>query len=126
MKLFHLSFLVLATFTAAISAGTLFSYAPTINVACPSSSLVRKVDSRDNLDGREVKYISSRQTVIKETFQKWIGDGSALGYRPFPALQGKGLSNAGNLPKIGLATSGGGFRAAQCGFPPLSPLQGPA
>jgi hypothetical protein len=124
MRSLRVSSLILVNFVASISASTPFSYAPTINVACPSSSLVREVDSRNTLDGREVNYISSRQTVIKEAFQKWIGDGSALGYRPFSALQGKGSSKACSLPKIGLALSGGGFRAAECGLHPLLPARG--
>jgi lysophospholipase len=52
--------------------------------------------------------------VIKQAWTDWIGDGSALGYS---------LSDFNsNYARVGIAISGGGYRAAQYGAGVLSGL----
>jgi lysophospholipase len=69
-----------------------------------------------SLHPSEEEYVNTRlTTVIPNQWQYWIGDGSAIGYN---------LSsfNSSSLPKIGIAISGGGYRAAQFGAGVLSAL----
>jgi len=72
--------------------------------------------ANQSLHTREDSYVNTRlTTVIPNEWENWIGDGSAIGYN---------LSsfNSSSLPKIGIAISGGGYRAAQYGAGVLSAL----
>jgi hypothetical protein len=61
-------------------------------------------------------YVNTRlTTVIPNEWKNWISDGSAIGYN-LSAL------NSSSFPKIGIAISGGGYRAAQYGAGVLSAL----
>jgi len=69
-----------------------------------------------SLHPREESYVNTRlNTVILNEWKNWIDDGSAIGYN---------LSsfNSSSFPKIGVAISGGGYRAAQYGAGVLSAL----
>jgi len=62
-----------------------------------------------SLHPREESYVNTRlNTVILNEWKNWIDDGSAIGYN---------LSsfNSSSFPKIGIAISGGGYRASQYG-----------
>ncbi|KAI0295829.1 phospholipase B [Multifurca ochricompacta] len=99
--------------------GSVTDYAPLINQPCPNVTtdpLVRVFSPRNqSLHPREEAYVNTRlTTVIPNEWKNWVGDGSAIGYN---------LSSFNNsFPKIGLAISGGGYRAAQYGAGVLSAL----
>ena len=64
----------------------------------------------------EAQYIDSRlKNVIPQALADWIGDGSKIGYN-----QSTVAFFQNNSPKIGIAISGGGYRAAQYGAGVLS------
>lgn len=95
---------------------TLGSYAPQVNVACPTESLVRVFAlNNQTLNPQEEEYVYSRsQEVLPKAWQDWLHNGSELGYT---------LDNFNStFPKVGLAISGGGLRAAQYGAGVLSAL----
>ena len=100
--------------------GTITDYAPLVNQPCPdvtTDPLLRIFTPvNQSLHPREGEYVNTRlTTVIPNEWEDWIGDGSAIGYN---------LSsfNRGAFPKIGIAVSGGGYRAAQFGAGVLSAL----
>jgi lysophospholipase len=68
-----------------------------------------------SLNANEQAYVTQREaTVIRQAWADWIGDGSALGYD---------LSKFNNnYSRVGIAVSGGGYRAAQYGAGVLSGL----
>ena len=85
-------------------------YAPETNVQCPDTDLSPLLriftPQTQSLHPREAQYINRREsTILPGAWEDWLGDGSAIGYN-FSAL-------ARHLPRIGIAFSGGGFRAAQ-------------
>ena len=94
-------------------------YAPQTNVACPNltqTPLLRVfTPETQSLNALEANYVSNRQqTTIVDAWKDWLGDGSRLGYN---------LSDFDGLfPKVGIALSGGGYRAAQYGAGVLSGL----
>ena len=93
------------------------SYAPTINVNCPSpGSLLRTFPPHAQpLDTSEAEYISTRESiVISNAWSNWLGNASDIGYN-FADLQGK-------FPRIGIAIGGEGYRTAQYGAGVLSGL----
>lgn len=82
------------------------SYAPTINVQCPETPLVRTFTTENqSLNALETEYIHTRDTqILPSAWKDWLGDGSALGYN---------LSLfEGVFPRIGIAACGGGLRAS--------------
>ena len=99
------------------SNGSVTDYAPLVNQPCPTEPLLRIFTAKNqSLHPREEEYINTRlTTVIPNEWKNWIGDGSAIGYN---------LSsfNSSSFPKIGIAISGGGYRAAQYGAGVLSAL----
>src|SRR5258708_7845847 len=114
-----LSPLALSAIVYAIN-GSVTDYAPLVNQPCPNLAtdpLLRVfTPANQSLHTREDSYVNTRlTTVIPNEWENWIGDGSAIGYN---------LSsfNSSSLPKIGIAISGGGYRAAQYGAGVLSAL----
>jgi len=114
-----LSTLTLAGVVYAIN-GSITDYAPLVNQPCPdvtTDPLLRVFTPvNQSLHPREEEYVNTRlTTVIPHEWENWIGDGSAIGYN---------LSsfNSSGFPKIGIAVSGGGYRAAQYGAGVLSAL----
>jgi len=100
--------------------GSVTDYAPLVNQPCPNVTtdpLLRVFTPKNqSLHSREEEYVDTRlTTVIPNEWHNWIGDGSGIGYN---------LSsfNSSELPKIGIAVSGGGYRAAQLGAGVLSAL----
>jgi lysophospholipase len=115
----YLSTLALAGLVYAIN-GSVTDYAPVVNQPCPdvtTDPLLRTfTPMNQSLHPGEEEYVNSRlSTVIPNEWQNWVGDGSAIGYN---------LSsfNSTGFPKIGIAVSGGGYRAAQYGAGVLSAL----
>lgn len=100
--------------------GTVTDYAPLVNQRCPNVTtdpLLRVFTPKNqSLHPGEEGYVTTRlTTVIPNEWNNWIGNGSGIGYN---------LSSFGNIsfPKIGIAISGGGYRAAQYGAGVLSGL----
>lgn len=101
--------------------GSITDYAPLVNQPCPdlttADPLLRVFTPKNqSLHPHEEEYVNTRlTTVIPNEWENWIGDGSAIGYN---------LSsfNRSGFPKIGIAVSGGGYRAAQYGAGVLSAL----
>ena len=115
----YLSALALAGVVNALN-GSVTDYAPLVNQPCPditTNPLLRVfTPEKQSLHPREDEYVKTRlTTVIPNEWKNWIGDGSAIGYN---------LSsfNSSAFPKIGIAVSGGGLRAAQYGAGVLSAL----
>jgi lysophospholipase len=113
----YLSTLALAGAVYAIN-GSITDYAPLVNQPCPdvtADPLLRVFTPKNqSLHPHEEEYVNTRlATVIPNEWENWIGDGSAIGYN---------LSsfNSSAFPKIGIAVSGGGYRAAQYGAGVLS------
>ncbi|KDQ08020.1 hypothetical protein BOTBODRAFT_148881 [Botryobasidium botryosum FD-172 SS1] len=98
---------------------TASSYAPTVNVQCPSIPLLRSVSpSNQSLSPQEANYVDARASGLPSAWKSWIKDPSALGYD----LAALGGADGSRFPKVGIAVSGGGFRAAQYGAGVLSAL----
>ncbi|KAH9972599.1 phospholipase B [Lactifluus volemus] len=117
----YLSTLALALLAYANN-GSVTDYAPLVNQPCPDVTINPLVRSftpvNQSLHPREEDYVNTRlTTVIPNEWQNWVGDGSAIGYN---------LSEFKTtlFPRIGLAFSGGGARAAQYGAGVLSALDG--
>ncbi|KAI0339795.1 phospholipase B [Trametopsis cervina] len=117
-----LALLSLVVATLAQNEGSPVDYAPNVNQTCPdvdTDPLIRVFTPQNQtLHPGEAAYVQSRQLqALPPAWKDWIGDGSALGYN---------LSTAALLitlnPKIGIAISGGGYRAAQYGAGVLSAL----
>ncbi|KAH8119292.1 phospholipase B [Phellopilus nigrolimitatus] len=114
--------LALASAAAALDLGSPVEYAPQVNVSClntTSTPLVRVfTPETQSLNPLEAEYIATREaTVIADAWKQWLGNGSdsALGYN-------LSVFNAVNFSKVGIAVSGGGYRAAQYGAGVLSGL----
>jgi lysophospholipase len=111
--------------------GSVTDYAPLVNQPCPNittNPLVRSFTPKNqSLHPREESYVDTRlSTVIPNEWQNWIGDGSSIGYNlsQFIVNVNSTIATPGNasFPKIGIAISGGGYRAAQYGAGVLSAL----
>ncbi|KDQ08047.1 hypothetical protein BOTBODRAFT_166340 [Botryobasidium botryosum FD-172 SS1] len=109
---------LLALGFAAVAAA---SYAPGTNVQCPPGSLLRSVSpSNQTLHPQEVNYLGARASGLSAAWKSWIKNQSAIGYD----LATLGGADGGHFPKVGIAVSGGGFRAAQYGAGVISALDG--
>ncbi|KZP22028.1 phospholipase B [Athelia psychrophila] len=112
--------LALVSATLAASQGTLntpTAYAPTPNVACPANTSLLRVFTPQNqtLHPQEAAFVASKDAhVLPAAWDAWIGNGSAIGYN--------GSSFGGNYSRVGIAISGGGYRAAQYGAGVMSAL----
>ena len=100
--------------------GSVTDYAPLINQPCPdvtTDPLLRVFTPvNQSLHPREEEYVNTRfTTVIPNEWENWLGDGSAIGYN-------LSTFNSSGFPKVGIAISGGGYRAAQFGAGVLSAL----
>ena len=85
-------------------------YAPATGSLCPNitqNPLLREFTAEtQTLHPQESAYISTREsTVIPEAWQDWLGSGSQIGYNVSVLSK--------NFSRVGIAFSGGGFRAAQ-------------
>lgn len=80
----------------------------------PNDTLLRVFTPQtQSLNELEANYTNTRLTeVVPQAWQQWLGNGSALGYN-LSAFDG-------NYSRIGIAISGGGYRAAQYGAGVLS------
>ena len=118
--------------------GSVADYAPLVNQPCPNVTtdpLLRVFTPKNQtLHPREEEYVDTRlSAVIPDAWKDWIGDGSAIGYNLSAFVDVSGSNGNGNttganvtttrrFPKIGIAVSGGGYRAAQYGAGVLSAL----
>lgn len=99
--------------------GSPVDYAPNVNQTCPdvkATPLIRVfTPANQSLHPDEQDYVNQRlNSVVPLAWQDWLGDGSGIGYN---------LSVFQNhTAKIGIAISGGGYRAAQYGAGVLSAL----
>jgi len=93
------------------------SYAPTPNIPCPDSSALLRTfpASNQTLSAGETTYVAGRAQGLPQAWKDWLGDGSSLGYD---------LSKFAALPNVGLAVSGGGFRASLFGAGIVAALDG--
>ncbi|EIN11650.1 phospholipase B [Punctularia strigosozonata HHB-11173 SS5] len=120
---FGLLALVVGALAAADSKeGSVADYAPQTNLACPDVSaqpLVRIfTPNTQELNAHEQAYVAAREAqAIPRAWTDWVGDGSAIGY-DVSAFAGGGK----NWSRVGIAISGGGYRAAQYGAGVLSGL----
>ena len=119
--LFHhyLSTLVLAGVVYATQ-GSITDYAPLVNQLCPNvqtDPLLRVfTPMNQSLHPDEEGYVNKRlTTVIPNEWKNWLGNGSAIGYD-------LSAFDCSSFPKIGIAISGGGYRAAQFGAGAISAL----
>ena len=90
--------------------GLLKLYAPTAGSPCPNlaqNPLLREFTAEtQRLHPQESAYISTRDsTVLPKAWQDWLGNGSQIGYDLSVLSK--------NFSRVGIAFSGGGFRAAQ-------------
>ncbi|KDQ08025.1 hypothetical protein BOTBODRAFT_192001 [Botryobasidium botryosum FD-172 SS1] len=109
------SFLLSAAVLASAQSPT--TYAPA-HVPCPSDSLLRVfTPANQTLHPRETEYVDARLQDLPAAWNKWI-DADALGYD----LKSLGGDQGVNFPKVGIALSGGGYRAAFVGAGVLSAL----
>jgi lysophospholipase len=113
MKKHGLSLLLLLLRCNLLAAqGSVTDYAPQINVPCPdveTAPLLRVfTPETQSLHPQEAWYIEQREsTVIPAAWEGWLGDGSGIDYNLSAFV--------GHFPRIGVAFSGGGLRAAQYG-----------
>ena len=94
-------------------------YAPSTMVQCPDVStqpLLRVFSPKTQaIHPLEIDYIQSKESnVLPSAWTAWLGNASQLGYDS-PEF-------GGNYSKIGMAISGGGYRAAQYGAGVISAL----
>ncbi|HEV7736502.1 MAG TPA: hypothetical protein VGO47_03915 [Chlamydiales bacterium] len=83
------------------------SYAAKSNQPCPSTPLLRVFSSStQSLSDGETSYISGRQKLLPKAWQDWLGDASQIGYNLTEFIE------ADAMPRVGIACSGGGFRAS--------------
>ncbi|KAJ7581090.1 phospholipase B [Mycena floridula] len=91
--------------------GSVTDYAPDIHVQCPDTPLLRLFSAQNqSLHPDEVAYVNSRQ--LRDEWKGFLGD---IGYN---------ISAFSSFPKVGMAISGGGYRAAQYGAGVISALDG--
>ncbi len=90
-------------------------YAPSTGVTCPQTSLLRVFSAQNqSLNPSEIDFIQGRERVTLEAWNTWIGNGSTLGYNM--------SFSSDNAPRVGVALSGGGFRASLYGAGVLNSL----
>ncbi|KZS95656.1 lysophospholipase [Sistotremastrum niveocremeum HHB9708] len=104
-------------------------YAPNVG-PCPSDfTLVRAANSTGSaLSSQESQYISTRaQQVLPNAFQTYLSNvqaSSNSSNSTLPSYVSSILTNTSSLPKVGIALSGGGYRAAIFGAGVLNALDG--
>jgi lysophospholipase len=95
-------------------------YAPLMNQKCPDTEktpMIRTFTPQTQaLNEQEKAFVAEREkSVIPQAWKDWVGDGSGIGYKLDQDF-------GGVYPRIGIAVSGGGYRAAQYGAGVLSGL----
>ena len=116
-------------FTSAQLTPAGIAYTPQVS-ACPSgTSLVRSAGTtQQTLSQGEKSYVSSRQTKVLpaawSTYLANVEHSAAKQRTTLPAYVKEVLSCAGDRPTLGIATSGGGHRAAFFGAGVLNALDG--
>ena len=105
--------------TLVVGQNKVTDYAPSTNVQCPdvtTQPLLRVFTPQtQSLHPEEQAFIRSKESnVLPGAWSSWIGDASQIGY--------SSPSFGGNFSKIGIAISGGGYRAAQYGAGVMSAL----
>jgi lysophospholipase len=124
----NLNGLTLATIP--VTAGTI-PYTPVVG-ACPSGfKLVRSAGAigRQSLSSEESAYVSSRKSsVIPKSWKAYLGNVEAQARKnhvTLPSYVSSILSGSeSKAPQLGIATSGGGYRAAIFGAAVLNALDG--
>ncbi|KAJ3744845.1 phospholipase B [Lentinula detonsa] len=96
------------------STASLPSYSPSLT-ACPDTSLTRTFTATSQeLNPFESDFIAARESsVIHQSWQSWLKNGSAIGYN---------TTAFSNFARVGLAFSGGGYRASQFGAGVISAI----
>lgn len=99
------------------SSTSLLDYAPS-HTACPQNPLVRTFTATEQvLNPLETSFVSAREnTIIPGSWHSWLGDGSAIGYNTTDFTD--------HFARVGIAFSGGGYRASQFGAGVISALDG--
>ncbi|KAH7108228.1 lysophospholipase catalytic domain-containing protein [Auriculariales sp. MPI-PUGE-AT-0066] len=93
------------------------AYVPKANQPCPpATDLLRSspIGPAQTLHPNETSYIHDRESVTDDAWKAWLGDGSGIGYDMTKFNK--------TFPRVGIAVSGGGFRAAQYGAGVISAL----
>ncbi|KAH7873529.1 lysophospholipase [Lentinula edodes] len=96
------------------SSASLSDYAPNVT-ACPDISLVRTFTPTSQiLNPSELSFVAGRESsIIPQSWQSWLGNGSEIGYNTSAFFE---------FARVGLAFSGGGYRASQFGAGVISAL----
>jgi lysophospholipase len=113
------SLVILTYVTLVVAQSAVLQYAPSTMVQCPDVStqpLLRVFTPQSQvIHPLEMDYIQSKESnVLPSAWTAWIGNASQIGYDS-PEF-------GGNYSKIGMAISGGGYRAAQYGAGVISAL----
>lgn len=128
-------FLVLSSYTQLVTgqAAAAAAYAPVVTT-CPTTPLVRNAGtgSSQALSPSESVYISSRQSLILpgaweaylSNVQASLPGQNATSLPQYVSDILSGASNTSGYPTLGIATSGGGYRAAIVGAGILNALDG--
>ncbi|KAF5389822.1 hypothetical protein D9757_003672 [Collybiopsis confluens] len=106
--------LALNALLALESSASLTDYAPSFTT-CPDTSLVRTFSAgQQALNPSESHFVSQREKqVISQNWRAWLGDGSAIGYDTYEFT---------DFARVGLAFSGGGYRASNFGAGVISAI----
>lgn len=115
---FTFSLWLYLAFSVVRSSASLLAYAPS-RTACPDISKYPLVHTftitQQVLNPLERTYITDREsTIIPESWEAWLGNGSAIGYNT--------TDFTGYFARIGIAFSGGGYRASQFGAGVISAI----
>lgn len=110
------SLLALASATFVAGQGNPTAYAPTTKVQCPTDPLLRVFTPQNQtLHPQEQAFVTSKDSqVLPDAWTAWIGNASQIGYNS--------SSFGGKYARVGIAVSGGGYRAAQYGAGVMSAL----
>ena len=108
--------LVVVTLNSAHAQLSIDDYAPDTNIECPSTPLLRVFSASEQvLNPQEVEFGTARDEIVADAWEDWIGDGSGLGYADIQFV-------TANAYKVGIAVSGGSFRASLYGAGVLNAL----
>ena len=109
--------LLAPTVSSTETLGSVTDYVPQTNVKCPNVSFVRQFTAENQtLHPQETDYIATRaSTVLPDAWNTWLSsNNSQHGYNT--------SDFQGHFPKVGIAISGGGLRAALYGAGALRAL----
>ncbi|KAF8513955.1 lysophospholipase catalytic domain-containing protein [Gautieria morchelliformis] len=97
-------------------------------VPCPNVPLIRSAGppAQQSLSSGESSYVSSRaDSVLPDAWKAYLDNVNAASSPPLPRYVAEILTcPSEGLPKLGIATSGGGYRAAFFGAAALTSLDG--